>query len=84
MCYNNWLEKNLSPEQLENINLSPVADVIKDTKVGKGINFLPRTIVDLTKTLPLLLSELTETGMSDVKKEVAAILKELHLNDIRE
>ena len=60
--------------ELKNIDLSTIANTFKDTKVGEGINFLWRTIVGLTKTLPLLLSELTETGMKQIRKEIAAML----------
>ena len=54
-----------------------VADIIKDTKTGQGLNFLPRTLTKLTKKLTLLLEELSKTGQSRVKKEVAGVLEEL-------
>ena len=55
-------EELLSPDQykklneLEGITLSAIADIIKETKIGYGIKFLPRTIGDLSKKLPLLIN----------------------------
>ena len=63
--------------ELEDITLPAVADIIKGTKLGQGLKFLPRTIVGLTAKLPLLLEELSRTGQSRVKKEVAGVLEEL-------
>ena len=43
-------EQLLSPEQYEKINaaaaldLTAIANIIKDTKVGRGLKFLPRTV----------------------------------------
>ena len=58
----------MSPEQYEKINaaaaldLTAIADIIKDTKVGRGLKFLPRTIDDLKTKLQLLLTEVTKSG----------------------
>ena len=54
-----------------------IVEVIKETNIGRGINFLPRTIEDLKTKLPHLISDLIETaGLSSVRNELAAILKE--------
>ena len=53
-------EEPLSPNQykklseLEEITLPAIANIIKETKFGYGIEFLPRTIGNLSKKLPLL------------------------------
>ena len=75
-------EDLLSEEQFEQImeieefSLPAVADIVKGTKTGQGLKFLPRTIVGLTAKLPLLLQELQETGQSRVKNELAGVLEE--------
>ena len=51
-------------------------DVIKDTKIGQGLKYLPRKLSDLVKGLHDLLEELAETGPTEVRK-VAAVLEEL-------
>ena len=54
-------EQLLSPEQYEKIkknaalDLAAIADIIKDTKVGRGLKFLPRTIADLKTKVQVLL-----------------------------
>ena len=63
--------------ELEDLTLPAVVNIIKETKVGQGLKFLPRTITGLTKKLPLLLEDLTKTGHSRVKREVDGILEEL-------
>ena len=45
-----------------------------DTKIGHGLNFLPRTISKLRQTLQSLLTELEENG-SEFK--IASIVEEL-------
>ena len=77
-------EELLSKEQfeklakLEEIELPALAVVIKDTKVGQGLKFLPTAICNLRKTLPSLLTELTETtGNSMIRKKLTAVLEEL-------
>ena len=65
------LEKDL-------LDLPTIVKVIKETKVGQGINFLPRTIKDLRANLPHLISDLIgAAGLSSVRNELAANLKQL-------
>ena len=52
-------------------------DVIKDTKIGQGLKFLPQKLADLTKNLQIWLEEFVDTGKSDVRKKVAGLLEEL-------
>ena len=52
-------------------------DVIKDMKIGQGLQFLPRKLADLTKHLQIWLEELVDTGKSDVQNKVVGLLEEL-------
>ena len=63
----------------DELNSSRIAEVIKKTKIGQGIQFLPRTMTDLTRKLQIWLQELAEsTEASAVRNKVAAVLEELH------
>ena len=77
-------EELLSKEQFdklakleESFDLPAVALVIKDTKIGHGLKFLPRKMNDLVKSLQTLLAEFDETGSSMVRNNVIAVLDEL-------
>ena len=80
-------EQLLSPEQYEkikeNADLTAIADIIKDTKGGRGLKFLPRTIADLKSKVQVLLKEIATKGTDAIKKELIALLDELlHKNGI--
>ena len=76
-------EKLISDEQylklkaIDELNSARVADTIKETKVGQGIEFLPRKLIDLIKELQISLEELAKSGASAVKNKVRAVLEEL-------
>ena len=76
-------EELLSEEQfqklakLEDWDLPTVALIIKDTKIGRGLKFLPRKKNDLVKSLQTLLTELVETRSSTVQNNVRTVLEEL-------
>ena len=61
----------------EEFNSSRLVDVMKDTKIGKGLKFLPRRLADQTKHLQIWLEELVDTGKSDFREKVAGLLEEL-------
>ena len=44
---------------------------------GQGLKFLPRKLNDLMKSLQVLLEVLAETGKTEVRNKVAAVLNEL-------
>ena len=44
-------------------DLEAVADILKETKVGQGFKFLPRTLDGLHESWQLLQKELDETGI---------------------
>ena len=58
-------------------DLQRIADVIKTIKIGRGIKFLPRKTEDLVKSLQTWLEELKDTGNSELRKKVSAVLNEL-------
>ena len=64
-------EELLSPEQfeqlseLEEMDLPTIAVVIKNTKAGQGLKFLPRILNDLKQQLHIYLKDLVETGQSE-------------------
>ena len=83
-------EGHLSDEQFERLSeledpdLDTIKEVITDTKVGKGLKFLPRTISNLHYTLQSLLMELKEGASVALKSKITAIMEELlHRNAIR-
>ena len=59
-------------------DLKEVADIVKDTKVGQGLKFLPRTLDGLHKSWQLLQEELDETGSAMIINCLAAVLQELN------
>ena len=61
------LDKALLEDELDS---SRIVDIIRGTKVGQGLKFLPRKLNDLVKSLQIWLEQLTETGRSDVRKKV--------------
>ena len=78
-------EKLLSREQADKIkeilkngkDLTEIADVIKSTKIGNGLDHLPTKINDLKKALNLWLTELVKSGNNDLKQKIGAILDEM-------
>ena len=75
-------EELLSEEQFQKIgkleesfDLPAVALIIKDSKIGQGMEFLPRKMNDLVKNLQLLLEELTETGKSALGNKISGVLE---------
>ena len=63
--------------ELEDPDFEKITEVIMDTKIGQGLNFLPRTICNLQHTLHSLLKELEENGSELIKSNIASILDEL-------
>ena len=78
-------ERLLSKKQADRINeilkegkdLTKIANVIKSTKIGYGLDHLPTNNKDLKDALQTWLTELTETGLEDLKRKVEAVLDEL-------
>ena len=76
-------ERLISEEQYDalseddNLNLDKVISVIKTTKIGRGINFLPRKTEDLQKKLYDWATSYTDEQQPDLKKKIIAALDEL-------
>ena len=73
----------LSDKQFEKLveldvsDLPAVALVIKDTKVGQGVKFLPDTMKSLRESLRTLSKELIDTGSANIKTQLIPVLEEL-------
>ena len=63
--------------QIDDLTSSRLIGIIKDTKIGRGLKFLPRKIADLTKNLHVWLEELAETDAYTVRNKISALLEEL-------
>ena len=70
-------EEFLSPEQFVKVvdvdKLSDVAEIIRDTKIGHGVNFLPTKLSKLKDKLEMLLEE----NIYTTRRELEAVLEEL-------
>ena len=66
-------------DELKQVDLPRVIDIIKETKIGHGIKFLPSTLPDLKNRLHFLLTndDSVDTELSRVKREIHALLEEL-------
>ena len=73
----------LTLEQYESLvgllafDLDKVVTVIKTTKIGRGLDFLPRMTQDLLDKLKLWTSEFAVEGTTLLQKKIAAVLDEL-------
>ena len=74
----------LSDKQFEKLveldvsDLAAVALVIKDTRVGQGVKFLPNTMKSIRESLGTLSKELIDTGSALMKTQFIPVLEELH------
>ena len=59
------------------IGISNIANIIKSTKLGRGLRFLPRLNRDLKQTLNDIAAESNESTCFVLKKELLAIIDEL-------
>ena len=73
----------LTLEQYESLvgllafDLDKVVTVIKTTKIGRGLDFLPRMTQDLLDKLKLWGSEFAVEGTTLLQKKISAVLDEL-------
>ena len=54
-----------------------MTDVIKETKIGEGIDFLPRKTEHLIDTLREWMQEFTEKGGMALQNRISSVLNEL-------
>ena len=64
-------------EEIEELDIKRLIDVIKEFKIGEGLDFLPRKTNRLIDTLQEWLDEFVEKGGSALKKKIGAVLNEL-------
>ena len=62
---------------LDQLGLVKLTAVIKETRIGRGMNFLPRKTGYLINSLQEWLKELAETGTSVVRDKISSVLEEL-------
>ena len=81
-------ERLISQEQYDalseddNLNLDKVISVIKTTKIGRGINFLPRKTEDLQKKLCDWVISYTDKNQPGLKNKIIAVLDELRFRKV--
>ena len=66
----------------DNLNLDKVISVIKTTKIGRGINFLPRETSDLQKKLCDWATSYPDEQQPDLKGNIMAALHELRFQKV--
>ena len=64
-------------EKIEELDIKRLIDIIKEYKIGGGLDFLPRKTNRLIDTLQEWLDEFVEKGSSALKKKIGAVLNEL-------
>ena len=64
-------------EEIEELDIKRLTDVIKEFKIGEGLDFLPRQTNKLIGTLQEWLEEFVEKGSSALKNKIGAVLNEL-------
>ena len=64
-------------EIIDEIDIKQLTDVIRETKIGQGMNFLPRKTGDLIDTLREWMQELVENGGTVLQNKISSVLNEL-------
>ena len=64
-------------EMKDTLNIDKVISVIKTTKIGRGVNFLPRETKDLQHKLQVWSNAYQEEATSDLKQKIVSVLDEL-------
>ena len=59
------------------MDIKRLTDIIKEFKIGGGLDFLPRKTNKLIDTLQEWLEEFVEKGSSVLKDKIGAVLNEL-------
>ena len=63
---------------LENmLDMEKLIGVMKEAKIGRGLDFMPRKTIDIWKKLRNLLAEFNIDGKSEVRNELLALMDEL-------
>ena len=62
---------------MKELNINKLIPVIKETKIGRGLDFMPRKTSHLFDQLKLWLSEFVENGTAKIRDKILAALDEL-------
>ena len=62
---------------IDELDIKKLADVIKETKFGQGMDFMSRKTTVLLDSLRELLLELAEKGGQVIQSKISSILNEL-------
>ena len=62
---------------MKELDINKLIPVIKEIKIGRGLDYLPRKTSDLLEQLKSWISEFTEVGTSKIRDNVLAALDEL-------
>ena len=69
-------------KNVNNLDLDKVITEIKSTKVGRGINFLPRETSDLMKKLRHWTMEFAKDGTAALRQKILSVLDELLFRNV--
>ena len=69
-------------KNINNLDLDKVISEIKSTKVGRGINFLPRETSDLMKKLKEWAMEFAKNGTAALRQKILSVLDELLFRNV--
>jgi ferritin len=64
-------------EIIDEIDIKQLTDVIRETKIGQGMNFLPRKTGDLIDSLREWMQEFVEKGGTVLQNKISSVLNEL-------
>ena len=64
-------------EIIDEIDIKQLTDVIRETKIGQGMNFLPQKTGDLIDSLRERMQEFVEKGGTVLQNKISSVLNEL-------
>ena len=64
-------------DEIDAMDMKKLTNIIRETKIGRGMNFLPRKTDVLIDTLQQWLQELVENGGTALKNHISSLLNEL-------
>ena len=68
-------------EIIDEIDIKQLTDVIRETKIGQGMNFLPRKTGDLIDSLREWMQEFVEKGGTVLQNKISSVLNELFTSE---
>ena len=64
-------------EAIDELDIEQLTDVIRESKLGQGMNFLPRKTDELIDTLREWIEEFVENGGATLQNKISSVLDEL-------